>query len=221
MRIYVGYDDRYDHVYQVCRQSILDTTPGAEVIPIKKDHFPYDRRPGSTQFTYTRFLVPYLNDYKGWALFVDSDTLALDDLRPILASASPDRALCVVKHNYKPLSNTKMDNQKQLLYPRKNWSSVMLFNCSHPANTILSKKFVAYAEGGYLHQFKWLSDEQIGEFSKEYNWLVGWYKNKQHGTPKLLHYTEGGPWLDQYKECEFADKWLSVYQKINSNKHTH
>ena len=102
---------------------------------------------------------------------------------------------------------TKMDGQVQLLYPRKNWSSMVLWNCGHPSNKKLTTELINKETGKYLHRFSWLDDSEIGSLPHEYNWLVGWYKEPKDGSPKILHYTEGGPWFENYRDCEYADVW--------------
>ena len=119
-----------------------------------------------------------------------------------------------------PEEGTKMDGQLQLQYPRKNWSSMVLFNCGHPSNKKLTKELVNDPEttGKYLHRFSWLEDDEIGELSHEYNWLVGWYKEPKDGTPKVLHYTEGGPWFENMRDCEYGDIWKKEVINLYSSQ---
>jgi lipopolysaccharide biosynthesis glycosyltransferase len=170
----------------------------------------------STEFSFTRFLTPLLNGYDGWALFIDCDMLFLESPDKLFELADDKYAVMCVKHDYIPKSTIKMDGKVQHLYPRKNWSSVMLFNCSHPSNQRLTREVVNTGSGAFLHQMQWLKDEEIGELPKEWNWLVGWHKEPEDGTPKLLHYTEGGPWFKGYEDCGYATEWnseLSVLYK--------
>jgi len=110
-----------------------------------------------------------------------------------------------------------MDSKKQLIYPRKNWSSLVLWNCGHPENKKLTKEIVNTESGKYLHRFGWLKNKFIGGISKEWNWLVGWYKTPEDGRPKAIHYTEGGPWFDNYKTTEYAKEWLTEKKKFLKN----
>ena len=112
-------------------------------------------------------------------------------------------------HNYSPINKIKMDNKTQILYPRKNWSSLMLFNCCHPSNKKITKELVNNSNfsGQYFHRLSWLKDEEIGTISHEYNWLVNWHQEPVDGKPKILHYTEGGPWLNEYKNTDYAEIW--------------
>lgn len=224
-RIYVGWDSREDIAYQVARHSILKNADNVEVIPLKLNELsdqglvtrPVDPL-ASTQFTFTRFLVPYLNQYKGWALFVDCDFLFLSDVNKLFDMADPSKAVMVVKHEYDVQDGAaKMDGQVQHAYPRKNWSSCVLFNCSHPKNIRTLNPLVAnQATMSYLHQFRWLDDEDIGEIPHTWNWLVGHYAEPNDGRPDAIHYTLGGPWFDNYKDVEYADLWQK--EKVEYHK---
>ena len=226
MRIYIGWDSREDIAYQVCRESILKhASIPVEIVPLKQEQLrescDYYRKPdklASTEFTFTRFLVPHLNNYEGWAMFVDCDFVFTCDVKEIFDQTDDRYAVMCVQHDYNPQSMTKMDGKEQHVYPRKNWSSMMLFNCAHPANSIVTKDFVndPVKDGKYLHRFSWLKDREIGKLSNEYNWLVNWYKEPEDGKPKVLHYTEGGPWFEGYTNCEYADVWYSYLKSYIS-----
>jgi hypothetical protein len=151
-----------------------------------------------------------LAGYKGWAVFCDCDFLWKCDIARLFDLADDSKAVMVVKHDYTPSSSIKMNNKPQHAYPRKNWSSMILWNCSHPANAILAPELINKVEAGYLHQFKWLKEEEIGELDKTWNWLVGYYIN---GTPKAIHYTDGGPWLGILGE--YSDDWLNLKKDGN------
>lgn len=209
--VYVGYDTRLNDVYEVCKHSILRHS-NVNVLPIVQQELrdkhiytrPIDDK-ASTEFTLTRFLVPLLNNYTGWALFCDCDFLFLTDVNELFNTVNNDYAVMVVKHDYTPKTSTKMDNKTQYVYPRKNWSSLILFNCEH----ILNKNIdVNNMEPSYLHQFKWLDDNHIGSIDTSWNHLVGYYT----GTPKALHYTDGGPWFINYKDTEYNTLWNKEYE---------
>ena len=229
-RIYIGYDSREDIAYQVCKQSILDTTKrknDIEIIPLKlnelKEQGHYWREEdklGSTEFTFSRFLVPHLADYKGWALFIDCDFVFRKGVENLFNHADDNYAVMCVHHDYTPKEGTKMDGQAQTMYPRKNWSSMVLWNCGHPANRLVNTDLINDPDttGKYLHRFSWLSDNLIGEISHEWNWLVGWYKEPNDGSPLALHYTEGGPWFKEYERCEYAADWLLAEKSYNKHK---
>ena len=214
MKIFVGYDPREDVAYQVCEFSIKSRQPDAEVIPLKQNQLReegvYTREIdplSSTEFTFTRFLVPHLMDYQGWAIFIDCDFLCQIDIEEVFKQADEKYAVMVVQHEYAPSENTKMDGQKQSQYPRKNWSSMVLWNCGHPSNKTVTPELVNTETGQFLHRFQWLDDKEIGALHHEYNWLVGWYKGWKDGSPKLIHYTEGGPWFENHRHCEFGAVW--------------
>ena len=216
MKVFIGYDPREDIAYQVCKHSILRRQPEADVQPlIQKDlrdagwyTRPVDKL-ASTEFTFTRFLVPELTNFDGWALFMDCDMILTTDIKELFDQADDQYAVMCVKHDYKVKEGIKMDGQKQTVYPRKNWSSVMLFNCGHPSNRAVTKDLVNDPKitGAYLHRFSWLEDEEIGELDHTWNYLVGVYDDIE--MPKLIHYTEGGPWFEQpeYRYCDFHQPW--------------
>lgn len=225
-KVYVGYDSREDIAWKICFSSIIkrSTTP-CEVKPIiqqeLRDYNIY-RRPidknASTEFSITRFLVPFLNEYEGWAVYCDCDFLWLDDITKLFGQRDDKYAVQVVKHDYTPKNTTKMDGQKQHLYPRKNWSSMVLWNCSHPANKKLTLEVVNNQTPSFLHRFQWIDDSEIGEVSLEWNWLTDWYKEPEDGSPKALHYTEGGPWMEGYENTSYSKKWKEELNdfKLNS-----
>ena len=214
MKVFVGWDSREDIAYQVCKHSILSKQPNAEVIPLKQNELRerglYWRdvdKLASTEFTFTRFLIPELAHYQGWALFMDCDMILTTDIKELFDQADDRYAVMCVQHDYTPREGLKMDGKQQTVYPRKNWSSVMLVNCGHPSNAVLHKELVNDAEisGAYLHRFSWLKDEEIGELDHTWNYLVGVYNDID--VPKLIHYTEGGPWFENYRDCEFHQLW--------------
>jgi hypothetical protein len=215
LKVYVGWDPREDISYQVCEHSIKRRDPGATVIPLKQKDMRasgmYRRdidRLATTEFTFTRFFVPYLNDYKGWAVFCDCDFVWKVPTTELEQYCDDSKAVVCVQHDYTPKEgDIKMDGQVQTVYPRKNWSSMVLWNCAHPKNKILTPELLNKETPQFLHRFSWLEDEDIGSLPHEYNWLVGWYKEPRDGAPKILHYTEGGPWFDGYRDCEYADVW--------------
>jgi len=221
MKVFVGWDSREDIAYQVCKHSILSKQPDAEVIPLKQNEL---REQGlywrdvdklaSTEFTFTRFLIPELAHYQGWALFMDCDMILTTDIKELFDQADDKYAVMCVQHDYTPREGLKMDGKQQTSYPRKNWSSVMLVNCGHPSNAVLHKELVNDAEisGAYLHRFSWLKDEEIGELDHTWNYLVGVYDDID--VPKLIHYTEGGPWFENYRDCEFHQLWKNELQDM-------
>ena len=221
INIYVGWDSREPIAADVLKHSILKyTSVPVNIIYLQQDKL---RNEGlywrdvdalaSTEFTFTRFLVPYLNNYEGHAIFVDCDFLCLTDLAELIELADNKKAVQVVQHDYTPAEGVKMDGQQQLPYPRKNWSSMILWNCAHKDNKKVDLDFVNTATGQELHRFTWIDDKHIGNLSPEWNWLVGWYREQRDGYPKFLHYTEGGPWFNDYKDCEYSQQWLAEQEE--------
>ena len=120
--------------------------------------------------------------------------------------------------DYKPKERHKMDGQKQTIYPRKNWSSFIVFNCEHPSNKKLNIDLVNSESGSFLHQFKWLNDDEIGSLDERWNWLEGWTSNSNKSHPYAIHYTRGGPWFDEWQDVEFAKEWLQERDLYLKNK---
>lgn len=225
--VYIGYDTREDIAYQVSKYSILSKSNDINVFPLKLDDLRkknlYTRgedKLGSTEFTFSRFLVPILNNYEGWALFCDCDIIFLKDLKELFNHADDKFAVMCVKHDYTPQEGQKMDGKQQTIYPRKNWSSLVLWNCAHPSNKKITTELVNDPEttGKYLHRFSWLEDHEIGEISHEWNWLVGWYNEPGDGSPSAIHYTEGGPWFENYRFCEYHQEWKDNLSQMMNNK---
>ena len=220
--VFVGYDTREDIAFQVCEFSIKRFNTNVNVTPLvqqelrqKKIYWREVDKLASTEFTFTRFLVPHLMNFKGWALFIDCDIVFLEDVNNLFSLADDRYAVMCVKHEFNPKPGLKMDGQVQTVYPRKNWSSVVLWNCSHPSNEKVTVDSVNNPnfDGAYFHRFTWLKDEEIGELPCDWNWLVGWYK-KDDGVPRAIHYTEGGPWFKNYRNCEFNQDWKKCLQEM-------
>lgn len=229
--VYVGYDSREDLAYEVCKYSLEKHSTNIEVIPLKQqrlraeEKYWRDTDPlSSTEFTFTRFLVPHLAGYEGWAIFCDCDFVWTRSVEELLQHADEQYAVMVVKHEHTPLEGTKMDGCKQVSYPRKNWSSMILWNCGHPSNKNVNLELVNTQTGQYLHRFNWLQDHEIGSLTPEWNWLVGWNKEPKDGTPKVYHWTEGGPWFKNYRNCEYADVWwdycVETAENLSKNQNT-
>ena len=215
--VYIGWDSRESIAAEVCKYSILKhATIPVDVVFLKQDELKmrgwYSRdvdKLASTEFTFTRFLIPELNQFKGTAIFMDCDMLVLDDIATLLRQVKKSKAVTCVHHDYTPEEGIKMDGQVQTVYPRKNWSSMVVWNCGHKANKHVTKELVnnPLTTGKYLHRFSWLLDKDIGSVGAEWNWLVGWYKESKTNKPSIIHYTEGGPWFEDYQDCEYSDIW--------------
>ena len=200
-RIFIGWDSREAEVADILAYSLRKhASIPLDIRYLKIDELDFNRPRDplqSTEFTYTRFLVPYLCNYQGKALFMDCDMLALGDIAELDALPMDGLALRVVKHDYKPANTVKMDGCVQTVYPRKNWSSLMLMNCANLK--LWTKQVVETQTGAYLHRFQDIPDEMIGELPRTYNTL-DWMDEHT----KLIHYTNGGPWFEQYKDHPYG-----------------
>ena len=222
MKVFIGWDSREEDAYKVCVHTIKKhASSDVEIVPLKRDELRqrglYTRDEGgavSTEFAYTRFLTPHLAGYNGWALFIDCDFLFTRDISELFELADDKYALMCVQHDYIPAASIKMDGQKQVAYPRKNWSSCVLWNCSHAANAIITPDIVNSETGAFLHRFQWLSDDLIGELPLEWNWLEGEYK-KSEQIPAVIHYTNGGAWFKECQDVEYAQEWLDALQEAS------
>lgn len=229
-RVFIGFDCRMPTAYSVAVRSLL--THAKEPVDISAlllPHFRgarlYDRptslksgvmfdeisqAPMSTEFAISRFLVPHLCNYEGWAVFCDSDFMFFDDIENVFALADDKYAVMCVPHTYDVPAGTKMDGQVQTSYGRKNWSSFMLFNCAHPANKFLTPASVNAHPGRDLHRFCWLEDSQIGALPEAWNWLEG--HSSPAISPKAVHFTRGTPDMPGYENVPYADIW-NAYAK--------
>jgi lipopolysaccharide biosynthesis glycosyltransferase len=210
IRVFIGYDAREAVAFSVLAHSIY--TRASEPISVTplmlselKGVFERKRHAlQSTDFAFSRFLTPYLSGYEGWSIFTDCDMLVLDDIANLWRLRDDRYAVMVVKHDHQPRESVKFLDQPQSAYPKKNWSSVMLFN--NAMCRTLSPEYVNTASGLELHQFKWLPDEAlIGELPRRWNHLVGYYAHDPNVS--LIHYTLGGPYFDEYRDCAYAEEW--------------
>ena len=227
LRVYIGYDEREKAAYRVAVRSLMSQV-SCPVIVSPLDHVRLaergllrrvtDRRggrydllsnaPASTDFALSRFLVPIISPH-GWSLFMDCDMLCMADIAELFTIADPKYAVMCVKHDFDNLTGTKMDGQQQVSYPRKLWSSVMLFNGDHPANKRLSLTDVNERPGRDLHALYWLEDSEIGELPGEWNWLVGLQPKPE--KPKIAHYTLGTPDLPGVEPLPEHSMWWEAH----------
>jgi len=229
---YIGFDCRMPDAYMVAARSIANQASSPMAIkPLLLPHLratrAYTRRtniergimideisqaPMSTEFAISRFLIPVLEQYKGWALFCDSDFMFRTDPQELFKSLSPAKAVYCVKHRYEPTDLWKMDGQMQTRYERKNWSSLMLINCEHPSNRWLNYANVNKTTGRELHAFCWLKDDEIGELDTAWNWLEG--HSDMDIQPKAVHYTRGTPDMKGFENVPYADEWRAILGEI-------
>lgn len=225
VKIFVGWDSGEPEAYDVCRSSLIrHASTALEIVPIiqqdLRDQGLYSREAdplASTEFTYTRFLVPHLANFQGWALFCDCDFLWTRDVADLYACRDDRYAVMCVQHDYQPTESLKMDGRAQTVYPRKNWSSLMLLNCSHPATRRLTVDRVNTESGAYLHRFQWAEDSEIGALDPTWNWLEGWDSPKRDALPGAIHYTRGGPWFENWQDVDYADLWLAEHERVKSS----
>lgn len=220
-RIFIGYETNNTEPFYVCRQSLINVGVNPSIIepiilPMVQDagwFWRTDIDKGSTQFTNTRFLVPFLSGYYGQSIFCDHDFLwrKNPDVLFDLMEAEPNYSVRVVHHDIQEsdLSQTKMNGKPQVFYPRKNWSSMMVFNNAHVDCRSLTPENVSTKDAQWLHQFHWSGLSPT--LPKSFNHLVG-YRGYDNPDPYAVHYTDGGPWLEEYKNVEYAEEWFRVQQ---------
>ena len=212
IRVFIGYDDREAAAFGVLSHSIhARATEPVSIAPLRLTELAgVYKRPRdplqSTDFSFSRFLTPYLCGYEGWAIFMDCDMLVLDDIAKLWRLRDQRYAVQVVKHVHVPREEVKFLGAVQTKYAKKNWSSVMLMNCAKC--TALTPDYVNAASGLELHQFKWLEgDHLIGEIPPAWNHLVGYDAPRRDAS--LVHYTIGGPYFEAYRDCEYAREWFA------------
>lgn len=219
MPIFIGYDPREALAYHVCVQSIIEhASRPVMIVPLALSCLPgYVERhtDGTNQFIYSRFLVPWLMRWRGFALFLDGDMVLQDDVWKLYALRDPAKAVQVVQHppyqaSPRKYIGTAMEAKNEW-YPRKNWSSVILWHCAHPENWVLKPRFVETQSGSYLHRFGWLEDELIGALPPEWNHLEGETAPKK---ASLVHYTLGVPGIAAYAKSENAPAWHRALENL-------
>jgi hypothetical protein len=207
--IFIGYDPREAIAYHVCSNSIIrHASKPVALTPLALTNMQdYEEKhtDGSNHFIYSRFLVPHLMNYQGWAIFMDGDMILRDDINKLWEQREEDKAVMVVKHNYETKMTEKYLGSKNENYPRKNWSSVILWNCGHPANRAVTPEFVMNATGAQVHRFTWLADELIGELPVEWNWLPDEYG--ENPGSQLVHYTLGTPSFHDFATTPMGSEW--------------
>lgn len=223
---FMGYDTKESEAFSVALHSVRRCAPFQKVTALRLGHLrdiglytrPTSVRDGrlwddlseafmSTEHANSRFLAPFLAK-SGWALFTDCDIILRRSVASLFEQADKHYAIQLVKHDYAPKAGVKMDGQAQQPYARKNWSSVMLFNVEHPAHRRLTLEMVNTLPGRDLHRFCWLDDEEIGDLTPDWNWLVG--HSDPATEPSIVHYTEGLPSMAGYETCAFADEWFQA-----------
>ena len=245
INVYIGYDAREHSAYEVCRHSLLKFNNedfSVKPIPLKhqdlrdsglferrwvidEDGQYWDEEDGkgfSTEFSHTRFCVQeYATKVKkqsGWTMFVDCDFLFRKPVRNLFNLVDDKYAMMCVKFNWTPTNSVKMDNKIQSSYPRKLWSSLMLWNLDHPSNEKMDWIRLNNAEGIHLHTLSWLKDEEIGEIPPTWNYVPK--VSKEESDPAAVHFSEGGPWFKNYEDVDFADEWCKEEMKAMNERCT-
>ena len=208
--VFVGYDPREAIAYHTCVNSIIrNSSQPVAIVPVALNLFKEyaeTHTDGSNHFIYTRFLVPYLMEYQGWAIFIDGDMIVRGDIAELWNLKDYRTDAMVVKHDYKTRMTEKYLGSPNEDYPRKNWSSVILWNCNALRNQILTPEFVQKSTGAFLHRFSWIADDRLGELPAEWNWLDVEYK--YNPLAKLVHYTLGTPCFHEFADQgDFSDEW--------------
>jgi len=207
--VFVGYDPREAVAYHTCANSIIrHASRPVAIVPLALnlfDDYKETHTDGSNHFIYSRFLVPHLMEYTGHAIFIDGDMIVRNDIVELWEQRDVTKDVQVVKHDYKTRMTEKYLGAPNENYPRKNWSSVILWNCNSFPNRRLTPDFVQKSTGSFLHRFTWLDDERIGELSREWNWLPDEYGSNPDA--KLLHYTLGTPCFHEFATTPMADEW--------------
>ena len=214
INVFIGFDEGEKVSYHILSESIRrKSSVPVSITPLCLSNLPEFKRKlqpnQSTEFAFSRFLVPYLSEYKGWSLFLDCDMMFRDDIKKLWDMRDNNKSIMCCKHDYIPKQNVKFRGAKNEPFPKKNWSSFMLMN-NHRCK-MLSKEYVETASGLELHQFKWTHEENVGELPLEWNWLVGEYVYNKDA--KNVHWTLGGPYFKDYKTSDYADEWFRLYNE--------
>lgn len=217
-KIFIGYDDKEAVSFHTLSHSIMrHASKPVAIIPLNLANLgsvykrPHDPRQ-SNSFSFSRFLVPYLCNYQGSAIFMDCDMLVTSDICDLFDHLScSEKPVHVVKHDYKSKVDVKYLGNKQYHYPKKNWSSFVFWNCEAEQNKCVTPKLVNESEPAYLHRFQWLDDSEIGEIEIKWNFLVGEYE-RMEATPNNIHWTLGGPYFNDYRDADYADLWHKEFE---------
>lgn len=212
IRIFCGYDPREAVGYHAFQQSVIENTrEKVAFIPLAGQ-----QKDGTNAFTYERFRVPEYCSWSGFAIFADaSDMLCIGDIAELVALRDKEKAVQVVKHDYttrhpRKYIGTPMETDNAD-YPRKNWSSLILWNCEHWEH-FEHRRELAEADGAYLHRFRWLMDDLIGDLPAAWNWLADEYG--ENANAKLLHWTAGQPGFYHYKDAPHASQWRQSVRNV-------
>jgi lipopolysaccharide biosynthesis glycosyltransferase len=220
LRIFIGFDEKQPIAYHVCSESLIRTSSlPLAITPLCQSQLPrmtcghIEDYPASNTFNLTRFLVPILAGYQGLALYLDGDMVVKHDIAELFDSFQYGHALAVVKHDYQSRARAKFRGQVNQDYPRKNWSSVVLWYCGHFAHKQMTREHLGNSSAEYLHRFGWLQDTQIQALDPSWNVLAD--EPKQAKDPKIVHYTLGTPCFPEYEQCQYAGLWHQARANLN------
>ena len=220
VRVVVGFDQREAVAYHAFSQSLIENSSAPlQLTPLSENNLPFFNdvhSDASNKFVYSRFLTPFLMDYGGWAIFADGDMVCRANISDLWSLRDPNKAVMVAKHHYKTKFSDKYLGNKNEDYPRKNWSSVVLWNCGHPKNKILTPKKIASSQGSFLHRFQWLDDSEIGSLPKEWNWLASEYED--NSAAKIIHYTVGTPCFPDFSNAPMSNYWHENFKRLQEGK---
>ena len=213
----VGFDQREAISYHTFCQSVLEKSSiPVCFIPLAENTLRFyqeKHKDISNRFVFSRFLTPYILEFQGMAIFADGDMVCQTDIAELVDLFDASKAVQLVQHNYQTKSPKKYLNNINVNYPRKNWSSLVVFNCAHPSNRVLTPAYIEERDGAHLHRFGWLPDEEIGALPLEWNWLATEYDDNP--AAKIVHYTLGTPCFKDYRHTEMADSWLAANFRAN------
>jgi len=215
--VYIGYDSVESGAFWTCAHSILrNSSEPVQIIPVVRTQLPLTRArhpKQSNEFAFTRFLVPWMQGFQGHAIFIDCDFLFFEDISKLWFLRDSSKSVQVCQHKGDTFAEGKKYlGTEQTVYSKKCWSSLMLFNCEHPDAYKLTPEYIDKADGLDLHQFKWTSEENIGSIPLEWNWLVGHYPWTR--DVKAVHYTEGGPYFNDYRDCDWNEEWWNSFREM-------
>jgi hypothetical protein len=218
LNVYIGYDPRESVAFYTLAHSILRRASiPVSITPLMRSQLTgvYTRARGpteSTEFSLTRFLVPWIAEFRGWSVYMDCDMLCRTDIAELASymERQSKKAVLVCRHDYVPKTGRKFLNQVQTKYQRKNWSSLMIFN--NDRCRTLTPDYVNSASGLDLHRFAWTQEPLLGSLPLEWNWLVGEYE--YNPAAKIVHYTLGGPYFDEYRDCDYAAEWFKELESM-------
>jgi lipopolysaccharide biosynthesis glycosyltransferase len=223
LKVFIGYDKAEPVAYHVCAESIIsNSSVPVSITPLYMPQLQNFKTPKHQQgykpsngFIFSRFLTPYLSNYRDKALFVDGDMVVKGDVAELFEMDMSGLGVRVVKHDYRTTANKKYLGSVNLDYPRKNWSSVILWNNWFAPNSVLTPEYVGNQTGEHLHRFGWLTDEQIGDLPKGWNVLADEPNQAPYNEAKLIHYTLGTCCFDDYRHCQYADDWHRYHEDMN------